>query len=96
MATCNELLTERVPPHSLEAERAVLGSILLEGSGAIARLGGLTETDFYAEKHRTVFAAEMRLAVVGEPIGALTLAHEPARSCASRGSRPGARARSSA
>ena len=30
MATLTELLTSKIPPHSLEAERAVLGAILLE------------------------------------------------------------------
>ena len=30
MATLGELLTSKIPPHSLEAERAVLGAILLE------------------------------------------------------------------
>jgi len=53
MATLTDLLTTKIPPQNLEAERAVLGSILLEGAGAIARLGGLTETEFYAERHRT-------------------------------------------
>ena len=30
MATLDDLLTYKIPPHSLEAERAVLGAILLE------------------------------------------------------------------
>ncbi len=30
MATLTDLLTSKIPPHSLEAERAVLGAILLE------------------------------------------------------------------
>ena len=29
MATLTDLLTSKIPPHSLEAERAVLGAILL-------------------------------------------------------------------
>ena len=47
----------RVPPHSREAEQAVLGGLLLDNLGW-DRVGDLlTETDFYAFGHRLVFAA---------------------------------------
>jgi replicative DNA helicase len=79
MATANDLLTQRVPPNNVEAERAVLGAVILEGQSAIARLGGLIDGAFYVERHRMIYAAAMRLAVAGEPVDVVTLAHELAR-----------------
>jgi replicative DNA helicase len=53
----DELATLRKPPHSLEAEQAVLGSIL-QDNGALDRCGDLlSEADFYAHPHRLVWAA---------------------------------------
>jgi replicative DNA helicase len=47
----------RVPPHSAEAEQAVLGGLLLD-NGGWDRVGDLvTHADFYAFGHRLVFAA---------------------------------------
>lgn len=63
----------RLPPHDLEAERAVLGSILLD-KDAINLVRDLLEPDdFYAEKHAHVYRAAVALADAGEPIDALTL-----------------------
>lgn len=61
-------LLDRTPPHSLEAERAVLGSILLvpalmDEVGAI-----LSRHDFYAEPHRTIFKHLVQIRKDGEQI----------------------------
>jgi replicative DNA helicase len=51
----------RVPPHSVEAEQSVLGSLLLDNA-AWDRIGDLlTEADFYRHEHRLVFAAIVSL-----------------------------------
>lgn len=45
------------PPHSVEAEQSLLGSILLDG-GAWDRIGSLVaEADLYRHEHRLIFAA---------------------------------------
>ena len=47
----------RTPPHSLEAEMSVLGSILLDNEVYASLEGVLTEQHFYKEAHRKVFRA---------------------------------------
>ncbi len=63
----------RVFPHSLEAERAVLGGVLLDPE-AIHRVSeALSEEDFYKESHRLLFRAMAAQARSGSPIDVLTL-----------------------
>ncbi|MGH2405092.1 MAG: DnaB-like helicase N-terminal domain-containing protein, partial [bacterium] len=58
---------ERVPPHSLEAEQSILGSILLERD-AIARVVEMVRPeDFYREAHRRIFEVVAELFDHGEP-----------------------------
>jgi replicative DNA helicase len=54
----------RIPPHNLDAERAVLGAILLEGPAALERVGAkLRPEDFYTGAHRTIY---QRMLALGE------------------------------
>jgi len=63
----------RVPPSDLNAERAVLGSMLID-SDAIAQIRELLEPqDFYAERHAHLYRAAAALAERGEPIDTVTL-----------------------
>jgi len=63
----------RVPPHSVEAERAVLGSIILDNR-AISRVRGIMlEEDFYYESHRRIYRSMIALKAKGEPIDPVTL-----------------------
>ena len=53
----DEQLLSRQPPHSLEAEQAVLGSILID-SRCVADVVGLLRTeDFYLEQNREIYEA---------------------------------------
>jgi replicative DNA helicase len=52
-----EVLTERIPPQSIEAEAATLGAMLLEGEAAGLAAESLTPDDFYRSGHRTIFEA---------------------------------------
>jgi DnaB-like helicase N terminal domain/AAA domain len=66
-----------IPPHNLDAERAVLGAILLEGRDSFARVADTLEgDDFYTERHREIFKAMCALAARRERIDVLTLAEE--------------------
>jgi len=50
-------LLDRSPPHDLAAERAVLGSVMLDANRLADVAAILKPTDFYAEGHQTIFAA---------------------------------------
>ncbi len=63
----------RIPPHSIEAESSVLGSLLLD-NGAWDRVNDLlTERDFYRFEHRTVFAAISSLVNASKPADVITV-----------------------
>ncbi len=64
----------RVPPHDLNAERAVLGGILLENDA----LNVVTELplrpgDFYKDAHAIAFEAMLELFAEGQPVDTITL-----------------------
>ncbi|MBI4640661.1 MAG: replicative DNA helicase, partial [Candidatus Tectomicrobia bacterium] len=69
-----ELSLQRVPPQSLEAEQAVLGSVLLENQTLIKALEIISDRHFYREAHRKIFAAILDLFERNEPADLLTLA----------------------
>jgi len=74
-----DLTLERGLPANLEAERYVLGSILLEDNLFVQVAGALQADDFHLEKHRRIFARMAELHERGERIDRVTLAHELAR-----------------
>jgi replicative DNA helicase len=63
----------RVPPHSVEAEQAVLGGLMLDNSTWDAIADRLTADDFYRRDHQIIFAAIAELAGRNEPCDAVTL-----------------------
>ena len=66
----------RVPPHDLDAERAVIGAMLVSETAVAAVAERLAAEDFYSEVHRIIYGAMMRLYSRGEPIDQLTLTNE--------------------
>jgi replicative DNA helicase len=68
---------ERVPPHNLEAEESVLGSMMLSGE-AIAAVtdAGVRPEDFYRRAHRLIFEALTGLYARGEPVDIITTVEE--------------------
>ncbi len=64
----------KVPPHSIEAEQAVLGGLMLDNSAwdKVADLVG--EDDFYRRDHRLIFHAIRLLAEKSDPCDVVTLA----------------------
>ncbi len=63
----------KVPPHSLEAEAAVLGGILLDNTALDRVAEHVSAEDFYREAHRKIFRAASELSQRSEPIDLLTL-----------------------
>ncbi len=64
---------ERIPPHSDEAEKSVLGAILMDKDVFFAVSEFIGEDDFYADAHKEIFRAMMELYRRAEPIDILTV-----------------------
>jgi replicative DNA helicase len=63
----------RVPPHALEAERAVLGGVLLENNALNTVTQILDADDFYSRANGIVFEGMMELFRRGQPVDTITL-----------------------
>ncbi len=70
--SATELL--KVPPHSIDAEQAVLGGLLLDNESWIQVAERLGERDFYRNDHRLVFKCIETLANENKPYDVVTLA----------------------
>ncbi len=71
--------TALVPPHSLEAERSVLGAILLTGALALEAMAHeerLAADHFYRDQHALVYQAMLALHKRYEPIDTLTVTNQ--------------------
>lgn len=73
VASENQLAALKLPPHSLEAEQAVLGGLMLDEQAWDRVSDRVTEEDFYRRDHRLVFHAINLLAQEGNPRDALTV-----------------------
>jgi replicative DNA helicase len=58
----------RIPPQSLESERAYLGALMVRPEGMVESNDLVTQDAFYAEKHRIIFRAMLALYTKNEPI----------------------------
>ncbi|HNR91557.1 MAG TPA: replicative DNA helicase [Dokdonella sp.] len=63
----------RVPPHSIEAEQAVLGGLMLAPDAWERVADRINEEDFYRRDHRLIFRAINELAAKDMPCDAVTL-----------------------
>lgn len=63
----------KVPPHSVEAEQAVLGGVMLESRAWDQIVDKLREEDFYRHEHRLIFRTIGRLIDQSKPIDVLTV-----------------------
>jgi replicative DNA helicase len=64
----------KVPPHSIEAEQAVLGGLMLDNDAWLLVAEHVTEQDFYRNDHRIIFGAIAGLAGAGKPCDVVTVA----------------------
>jgi replicative DNA helicase len=68
--------SDRVPPHNLEAEESVLGSMILSHQAAAEALDVLSPEDFYKESHRMIYKALQDLYAGGSTTDHVVLAEE--------------------
>ncbi|WP_027964561.1 replicative DNA helicase [Halalkalibacillus halophilus] len=64
---------DRVPPHNIEAEQAVLGAVFLEPEAIITATEILEAEDFYRISHKRIFEQMIRLTDKGDPIDLVTV-----------------------
>jgi replicative DNA helicase len=67
---------EKVLPNNLEAERSVLGAILLDDNAALSVFENLKSQDFYLESHRRIFEKMHELINTSRPVDLVTLKEE--------------------
>lgn len=67
---------EQVRPHDVEAEQAVLGSILIDPQAMYQVAPLLRAEDYFLQKHRWIYAAMLTLHRRGEALDLLTLTTE--------------------
>lgn len=65
----------KIPPNSLEAETAALGSLLIDKEAVVRVADILTPEDFYSDKHRMVMDAMLTLYGRHEPIDIVSLSN---------------------
>ena len=64
----------KIPPHSIEAEQAVLGGAFLDKEAWDKVVERVREEDFYRKDHRTIFHAINQLSEEGQPYDIVTVA----------------------
>ena len=68
-------MSERVAPHDLTAERAVLGAVLIEPEMLdVAEASGLRAVHFFRAAHRQIWEGFARVRATGETIGVFVIA----------------------
>lgn len=66
-------MVAKIPPHSLEAEQAVLGGLMLDNRAWDEVAGRIGEDDFYRQDHRLLFRGLTALAEDSQPSDVVTL-----------------------
>ena len=74
-----DLSIEKSLPHNVEAERSVLGAILIDNTAANVVAPILKREDFYLDSHRRIFDRILALFEMNRAIDLVTLAEELAR-----------------
>ena len=70
---------DRIPPHSDEAERSVLGACMLSRDALYDCMEQTRPQDFYNKNHGEIFEAMLKLDAAGRPVDALTVSEELAK-----------------
>src|SRR3979490_2860053 len=73
-------VAERTLPHNLEAERSVLGAVLLHNDAFNLAAEVIDSSDFFRDAHRRIFEKMIKLSARGAAIDLVTLKEELSRS----------------
>ena len=69
----DEAIIKRILPHSIDAEKAVIGSMIMDADAAVAASEMITGDDFYQRQYGILFDAMVELYNEGKPVDVLTL-----------------------
>jgi replicative DNA helicase len=67
---------DKIPPQNIEAEKAVLGSMLIEKEAIEKVVGILKENNFYKDAHKKIFSVIIHLYDNNQPIDIITVTEE--------------------
>jgi len=73
------MVAERLPPHDIAAEEAVIGSLLIDSEAVFRVASLLRPDDFFRERNRWAYEASLALFERSEVITPVSVAHELAR-----------------
>src|SRR3984893_14352755 len=73
MTMPSETTLERPLPQNVEAERSVLGAVLLDNHALNTAIEKLTPEDFFLDQHRRIFIQMIVLGEAQQPIDLVTL-----------------------
>jgi replicative DNA helicase len=76
----NDILLDRIPPHNMEAEQAVIGAIFLEPESLTIASEILLPEDFYRSAHQKIYQAILKLNDEGKAVDLITVTEELAAS----------------
>jgi replicative DNA helicase len=71
-----DISLEKTLPNNLEAERSILGAILLDDKAVLTVFETIRSQDFYLDSHRKVFEKMIHLMNTSRPIDLITLKEE--------------------
>ena len=69
----DEAIIKRILPHSIDAEKAVIGSMIMDAHAVVAASEMITGDDFYQRQYGILFDAMVELYNEGKPVDVLTL-----------------------
>ncbi|MCD6402624.1 replicative DNA helicase [bacterium] len=70
-----EEITEKLPPQNIEAEKSLLGCLMIDKSAIYKVADFLLPDDFYKKSHQEIYRAALDLFEKGEPIDLLSLSN---------------------
>ena len=72
----DEVAVKRIPPYSQDAEKSVVGAMLMSKDAIITASEALNTDDFYARQYGFLFDAIVALYNEGKPVDIVTLANK--------------------
>ena len=69
-------MIERTPPQNIEAEQAIIGTMILKPKSSHEVMGVLSSDDFYKESHRGIFSSIAKIINNGETPDIITISRE--------------------